>query len=254
MNCERIDILEVPLDCVDMERTIAKAEDLIAAKEPAAIFAVNPEKIIAAHENPELRNALQKAALLIPDGIGVVAAARVLHGRIFDRVPGAELMPHLCEYAARTGRSVYLLGAAPGIAELASERLKKDYPDLVISGFQHGYFNEDDVDAIKANIRAARPDIVFVAFGSPRQELWIDRHIADLGPVLVQAVGGTFDVLAGNVKRAPALFRNNHLEWFYRLASNPSRLARQKALPRFAVAVLSKVLRTHILGAKREAA
>lgn len=254
MNPNRIEILDIPLDCIDMRETLERADLLLSAKAPAAIFAVNPEKIVAAHSNQDLKRALEKAALLIPDGIGVVAAARLLHGRAFSRVPGAELMPQLCKHAAKTGRSVYLLGAAPGVGQRAADRLKLQFPNLLIAGVQHGYFTENELDDVKARIRAVRPDIVFVAFGSPRQELWIDRNIEDLGPVLVQAVGGTFDVLAGTVKRAPALFRDNHLEWLYRLASNPSRLGRQKALPRFAAAVLTKSIRKRILGDKREAA
>lgn len=253
MIAHRVEILDVPLDCIDMQGAVDAAEVLIERRTPASIFAVNPEKVIAAQSNAELRHALKKAALLIPDGIGVVAAARILHGRSFSRVPGAELMPKLCEHAARTGRSVFLLGAAPGVADKAAVRLRQSFEGLQIAGVQHGYFDQDRIDQVKADIRTAKPDIVFVAFGSPRQELWIDAHIHDLGAVLVQAVGGTFDVIAGNVQRAPALFRDSHLEWFYRLVSDPSRIHRQRALPQFASAVVSKAIWTRMLGDKREA-
>lgn len=253
MTATRLDILGVPLDSSDLDGVLTTIRHRARTGAGATVFAVNPEKVIAARANPALRQALSEADVLIPDGIGVVAAAWLLFGQKMSRIPGAELMPLLCAMAAADGHSVYLLGAAPGVADRAAQRLTMELPDLKIAGLRHGYFEEAHTDAVLADIRSAKPTYVFVAFGSPRQELWAHRYKAALGPCIVQTVGGTFDVLSGAISRAPAFFRDNHLEWFFRLASNPARLARQKALPTFAGAVLAQAVKTRFVDRIRTA-
>jgi N-acetylglucosaminyldiphosphoundecaprenol N-acetyl-beta-D-mannosaminyltransferase len=233
MKPKRIEILGVPVDCLTMDQTINLVDSVLAGDVAKSVVAVNPEKVMRARVDTRLRGQLQRAAFLIPDGIGVVAAARMLGLGQFNRVPGSELMPKLCDLAARTGRSVFLFGATPEVNERTAQVLRERYRGLKIAGAQHGYLTDDEMPGLIDRINRSKTDIVFVALGSPKQEAWIDRYLPQLNVKLCQGVGGTFDVIAGHVKRAPAAFRAVHLEWFYRLAANPNRLARQSALPGF---------------------
>lgn len=233
MKPKRIEILGVPVDCLTMDQTIELAGSALTGDVAKSVVAVNPEKVMRARVDTRLRDQLQRAAVLIPDGIGVVAAARMLGLGQFNRVPGSELMPKLCDLAARTGRSVFLFGATPEVNERTAKVLRERYRGLKIAGAQHGYLTDDEMPGLIDRINKSKTDIVFVALGSPKQEAWIDRYLPQLNVKLCQGVGGTFDVIAGHVKRAPAAFRAVHLEWLYRLMANPNRLARQSALPGF---------------------
>ena len=233
MKPKRIEILGVPVDCLTMDQTIELAGSALTGDVAQSVVAVNPEKVMRARVDRRLRDQLQRAAVLIPDGIGVVAAARMLGLGQFNRVPGSELMPKLCDLAARTGRSVFLFGATPEVNERTVKVLRERYRGLKIAGAQHGYLKDDEMPCLIDRINKSKTDILFVALGSPKQEAWIDRYLPQLNVKLCQGVGGTFDVIAGHVKRAPAAFRAVHLEWFYRLMANPNRLARQSALPGF---------------------
>lgn len=240
MKTKRIEILGVPTDCVDMAQAIEEVETMIAGNRPEAIIAVNPEKVIKARGDSLLLGQLRRAGLLIPDGIGVVAAARLLRLGRMGRVPGSELMPAICERAAMRGYRVFLFGASPEVNRKTVEVLGQRYPGLKIVGHQHGYLGEEEMPALVDRINSSGAEILFIALGSPKQELWIDRYLPQLRVKVCQGVGGTFDVLAGRVKRAPASFRKLHLEWFYRLVTQPKRLVRQTALPKFAYLVLRK--------------
>jgi N-acetylglucosaminyldiphosphoundecaprenol N-acetyl-beta-D-mannosaminyltransferase len=236
---ERIEILGVPVDCLDWKRTLEIIEkDLLCCDQPRAIVAVNPEKIIRAQRSPELLNYLRRASLLIPDGIGVVVAARLLGLGTMQRIAGSELMPKICEIAARQGFGVYLFGAAPDINEKAAQALRQAYPTLKVMGRHHGYASESAMVRIVADINTSGAMILFLALGSPRQELWMAKYLSQTNVRLCQGIGGTLDVLAGSVRRAPAAFIKLHLEWLYRLLSQPRRLLRQSALPKFALQVL----------------
>ncbi|MGQ0811921.1 MAG: WecB/TagA/CpsF family glycosyltransferase [Nitrospiraceae bacterium] len=240
MTPRRIEILGVPVDCVTMEQALEWAESSLSCRKAQGIIAVNPEKVMRARRDPALLSQLHRAGLLIPDGIGVVFAARLLGMGPLQRVPGSELMPRLCERAARRGYTVFLFGADPAVNKRVRIALHERYPGIRIVGSQHGYVKEGDLPEVIEQINAVQPDILFVALGSPRQEIWIDRCLPQLNVKLCQGVGGTFDVLAGSVKRAPEYLRAIHLEWFYRLATNPQRAIRQTALPLFAWRVLMK--------------
>ncbi len=237
---QRTTVCAIPVDCVNEEAALTAVGRLIDRGTPSAIFAMNPEKVMHCLKNSKLRHAIQNADLLIPDGIGIVMAARLLGGNRLARVPGCELMPALCGLAARRGLSVFLLGAAPGVAARAGAELTRRLPDLRIVGCEHGHDIEARTGDMVAAINSARPDFLFVALGSPRQELWIAENLPRLEVKVCQAVGGTFDVLAGDTKRAPRLFRMAHLEWFYRLASQPTRIRRQGALLSFSWLILKE--------------
>lgn len=232
----------VPIDCVDMEQSLQVVDAMIYGSNAQTVIAVNPEKIIKAQTDPHLLRSLQNAGLLIPDGIGTVAAARILNGEVLSRVPGVELMPAICERSVKKGYKLFLLGANPEVNSSAVAVLIKMYPGINIVGSQHGYYSETQIPEIIKKINDSLADVLFIALGSPSQELWIEKYLPQLNVKVCQGVGGTFDVITGNIKRAPLLFRKLNLEWFYRLISQPSRLLRQTALPKFVYLVFKKKL------------
>ncbi|MCG3203037.1 MAG: N-acetylglucosaminyldiphosphoundecaprenol N-acetyl-beta-D-mannosaminyltransferase [Gammaproteobacteria bacterium] len=243
MGAGRVEILGAPVDMVDWAETLRRIEfEFLLGSEPKTVVAVNPEKIIRAQSDPALMQFLRNASLLIPDGIGVVMAARLLgYGKI-ERVPGSELMPRICEIAERTGHPIFLLGASAEVSERVASVLSTRYPRLRIGGRHDGYFTDEQTDKIVQMINSSGARILFLALGSPKQELWMQECLTRLpGIRICQGVGGTFDVIAGKVKRAPPLFLRLHLEWLYRLLSQPRRLLRQTALPRFAIQLLKNV-------------
>lgn len=210
----------------------------IEKKEKAMIVAINPEKVMKASQDQELHNLLNRAEFQIPDGVGILIASKLQKGKIKQRVTGIDLMLRICEEAAKQNKSIFLYGAKPGVAQEAKEELEKRYPNINISGIIDGY--EKDQILIQQTINSAQPDILFVAMGSPRQENWIEANRNDLYPFVYQGVGGSFDVLAGNIERAPEAFQKAGLEWFYRLLKEPSRIKRQIELPKFLYKILKK--------------
>jgi len=238
MKPKRIELLGVPLDCVDISQALVAVEEMMQDDRPGTVIAVNPEKVIKARKNPWLLAQLREARLLIPDGIGVVMAARLLGLGRMKRVPGSELMPAICEQAARKGYRIFLFGGGPEVNRDAMTVLRRRFPGIQIVGGQHGYLKDEEMPDLIDRINASGAEVLFVALGSPKQELWMKEYLPRLNIKVCQGVGGTFDVLAGRVKRAPAVFRKIHLEWFYRLLYEPRRLLRQTALPRFAAQVL----------------
>ena len=228
-------VLGIKVNTENYDELIEEIFGRIERKEKSLIVAINPEKIIKAKEDPALKKLLNEAEIQIPDGIGVILASKIQKGQITSRVTGVDMMMRLCAEAAKRGKGVFLYGGKPGVADKASEKLKELYPEINIAGTQHGY--EKDNDKIIAKINEAKPDILFVAMGSPKQENWINANRDNLYPTIYQGVGGSFDVLAGNVKRAPEAFQKMGLEWFYRLMKEPKRIKRQMALPLFLLEV-----------------
>ena len=239
---KRIEVLRVPVDAVNMQEALEAVETMLGGDRAEMVIAVNPEKIIKAQADPALLARLRNAGLLIPDGIGVVVAARILGLARMERVPGSELMPAICERAALKGYKVFLFGASPETNMRAVEVLHERYPGIQIVGHQDGYVKEQDMPELIERINASQAEILFIALGSPKQELWMEKYLPQLKVKVCQGVGGTFDVIAGHVKRAPLVFRKMHLEWLYRLAAQPNRLLRQTALPKFVLQVLRKKL------------
>lgn len=221
---------------------IARVEELLAGDSTNAVIAVNPEKVMKARQDPILLKQIASAGVLIPDGIGVVLAARLLRGCSLMRVPGSELMPEICALAATHGYKVFLYGAAAEVVEQAVATLRQRYPTLQIAGYQDGYLSEEEMPSFIDRINASGAEILFVGLGSPRQELWMAKHLDSLNVRICQGVGGTFDVIAGKVRRAPRFFCVLQLEWLYRLGANPRRLLRQTALPVFAALVFRALI------------
>lgn len=237
----RIDVMGVGFDNI----TLAEAADRAMAllQEPGAhlVATPNPEIVQRARQDGEFARVLEGASLVIPDGIGVIYAAKILGRPLKGRVPGIELAAALMERMAQTGHKLYLLGAKPGVAEEAAEKLRKAYPGLVVCGTHDGYFKEDA--PVAEEIRQSGADVVFVCLGAPKQEKWIARWGEATGARLLAGLGGSLDVFAGQVKRGPAVFRKLGLEWFYRLCTQPSRIGRMAKLPLFLVSAIGTRLK-----------
>jgi len=240
MKPKRINILGISVDCVTMSTALDYVEDIILkANKPSSILAINPEKIIKAKQEPLLFKSIKQAQLLIPDGIGVVWAARLLGLGKMQRVPGAELMPAICERAAQKGYKLFLFGGKEEVNTRAVAALRKQYPDIKIVGHHHGYVSKPEMPSLIEKINTSEAEVLFIALGSPTQELWMEQYFPKLKNIKVcQGVGGTFDVIAGTVRRAPLIFRKLSLEWLYRLISQPRRFFRQVALPKFVYQIL----------------
>jgi N-acetylglucosaminyldiphosphoundecaprenol N-acetyl-beta-D-mannosaminyltransferase len=202
--------LGVDVCCTDMENTLDEIESIIIKRKPSFIVAINPEKIMKAKDDKNLKNMLNSAAIQIPDGGGVLIASKLKRGKIRKRVTGIDLMQNICKMAADKGHGVFLLGAKPGVAETAAGILKGRYPGLNITGIRDGYFKDDE--EIISYIRECNTDILFVAMGSPKQEYWITSNMDKLNIPICMGVGGSYDVICGNIRRAP--------EWMCKLVLN----------------------------------
>ena len=215
----------------------------IAAGRRTFCAAVNPAKIHAANRDPKLRSALESAQLHICDGVGASLAVRVVHGRRMPRCTGIDLFRRLAAVAAQEGWKIFLLGASPQSNAAARAKLLEAHPSLKIAGSRDGFF-KDSAEAV-SEVNASGADLLFVAMGSPRQELWIAEHMPRLSPVFCMGVGGSFDVVGGVLKGAPEPFRAAGLEWLYRALRQPSRFPRLGTNCRFAVDVLRAALAGH---------
>lgn len=236
----RISVLNVLIDSVNMKQALKIIEDFIAERKPCLVATANAEMVMMAQRDTELAKALQDAALVVPDGAGVVWAARYQGYEMPERVAGYDLVQRLLSESAIKGYNVFLFGGAPGIAERAGRIMKSKCPGLRIVGICDGFFSEADEDEIIEKIKSSQADILLVALGVPKQEKWLSKHIHDLNVPVSIGVGGTFDVMAGAVKRAPLWMQRANLEWLFRLMSQPQRAIRMLALPRFVLQVWSK--------------
>ena len=237
----RINILGVGFDNVTMDEALARGEELLCSEGAHYVVTPNPEIVETCRADAAANAAVNGADLVLPDGIGIVYGAKILHQPLRGRVPGIEFGTGMIERCAKLGKSVYLLGAKPGVAEQAAENLKNRFPGLVIAGTHDGYFKEDA--PIAAEIKASGADMALVCLGAPKQELWMQRNAPRLRVGLMAGLGGSLDVFAGNVKRAPKFFQKLGLEWFYRLLKEPKRIGRMMKLPKFLFAAIGCKLR-----------
>ncbi len=231
-------VLGVRVDCLDMQGTLDRIQELTAAGGHHLVATVNPEFIMRAHRDPEFARVLESADLCLADGIGVVWAARRQGCSMSGPVTGIDLIPPLAALSARHGFRLFLLGAAPGVAAEVAAQLRAANPQLEVASHP-GSPDPSSDDETLTLIRAHRTQVLLVAFGAPKQELWIDRLKGPLGPVVGIGVGGAFDYLTGRVRRAPVWMRRAGLEWLYRLVRQPWRLRRMAVLPVYAIKVLS---------------
>lgn len=231
----RTDILGVGFDDLTLEEAVARGTAFLEEDRFHYVVTPNPELVDRASREGAFREALNGADLVLPDGIGVIYAARILGRPLKGRCPGIDFASGLMASMAAGGRRLYLLGAKPGVADMAAERLQKQYPGLKIAGTHDGYFKED-APVVEA-IRESGADCVFVCLGAPKQELWMARNGPATDAHLLCGLGGSLDVFAGTVERAPKFWSDHGLEWFYRLCKEPKRIGRMMKLPLFLVHV-----------------
>jgi len=233
-----VTLLNVRVDDVTMDEAINNIIAFLQDGQAHQIATVNPEFVMAAQQNNAFLHVLQQADLAVPDGIGMNFAARWTGQTLQSRVPGVELCERLAALSASDGYKIFLLGAAPGVAETAASVLQQRYPGVTIAGCFAGSPHSADEPMIQERILRAVPDILLVAYGAPAQDLWIARNQPILRIPVAIGVGGAFDYISGNVPRAPTWLRRLGFEWLYRLARQPWRWPRiWTAVVRFPIAI-----------------
>ena len=239
---DSIEILGVRVDDATYDELLDKVDAFIGSGKPHHVITVNVEMLMAAYDDPEFATMLEGGDLNVADSVGVMLAARLLGRPLQERVTGSDGIHRLAAHSARKGYRLYLLGAAPGVADLAAERLRAANPGLDVAGAYAGSPRASEEDDIIHRIHAANPDLLLVAYGVPAEEKWIARNRLRLGVPVMMGVGGAFDFAAGVTRRAPGWMRQLGLEWLYRLVGEPWRWRRQLALPRFSILVLRQKL------------
>jgi N-acetylglucosaminyldiphosphoundecaprenol N-acetyl-beta-D-mannosaminyltransferase len=239
-----IDLLGVRVDDVTLDEAVEICRAALVSGEPHRVFTPNAEFVMAARRDPSFRALLNTGSLNIPDGAGLLLAGRILGTPPREQVAGTDLAERLAGVCAREGFRVFLLGAMPGVAEVAADRLRGRYPGLVIAGTYAGSPDPGADARTRTRIERVGPvDLILVAYGAPKQERWIARNQEALGIPLAIGVGGVFDFWSGRVPRAPRLMRRAGLDWLFRLIVQPWRWRRQLALPRFMVAAAAEAVR-----------
>lgn len=233
----QISILTVPIDAITMDESVQQIYELMNKPGLHCVATANAEMVMLAREDVELHSVLSNADLVVPDGAGVLWAAEQKGQHFPERVAGVDLTRRLFERAAKETTPIYCLGAADGVAKQAVENLEREVGPLNIVGVHSGFFNAEEEKQIINDIKTGGAKLIFVALGVPKQEKWIAQKLKDLDGVVAMGIGGSFDVLAGNIPRAPQWMQRNRLEWLYRLYLEPKRITRMAALPKFMVAV-----------------
>ena len=235
---ESVEIFDLKIHAVDYPEALEKIGEFIRLKQPGWAVCINPEKAVKASQDQALKDLLNQGTLCLADGTGIILAAKVLRDKHLKRVTGIDLMKAVVKEAWEQEYSIFLLGAKPGVAEDVAGKWQDMYPGLKVVGVHHGYFSAAEEEKVRENIGESSPDILLVALGSPRQENWITAHLDQLGVPFLMGVGGSFDVEAGHIIRAPLFWQNIGMEWLYRLLKEPSRMRRMGFLPKFALMFL----------------
>ena len=233
----RIDVLGVGFDNLSMNEAVSQAQDEITRRGEGYVVTPNPEIVWLCREDADFAAHIANARLVLADGVGITLGAKLLGRPLKARVPGVDFAAALFAEMAKRGQSVFLYGAKPGVAERAGTNLEQQYPGLRIAGTADGYGN---VEPVVEAIRAAKPDLLLVCLGAPRQEAFMATYQGTLGVGLMAGLGGTLDVLAGEVTRAPKGWQKLGLEWLYRLLKDPRRAKRMIKLPLFLFAVIGQ--------------
>lgn len=238
-----VNILGIPVDNVSMPEALKRLEVFLSSNKLNTVYTPNAEIMMEAHRDPELKEILRQADLLVPDGAGVVLASKILNTPLKERVAGFDLTGNLFNLVSGKGVRFFFFGGKPGVAEEAIENLKKRNINIEIAGVRNGYFKSEEEEEILNTINSSSADILLVALGAPRQEKWIHKNKDRLNVKVCIGVGGTFDVLAGRAERAPDFFIKHNLEWLFRLYKEPWRFVRMLDLPRFILLVTAKKFR-----------
>jgi len=240
----RVQILNIGIDKVTMTEAVDRCIGFLGESRPHLVVTPNAEILYAAANNPALAAILNGADLVVPDGAGVLLASRILGNPVPEKVAGVELATNLLQaLSQRNMGRIFLLGATPTVVKAAAANISKRFPGTTIVGFRDGFFSQDEERHVIDQIRQARPDVLFVGMGAPRQEFWLHRHLSELGVRLCLGVGGTIDIWVDAAKRAPAWMIRTNLEWLFRIV----RFGRyRRSLPpliKFTVLVAARRLR-----------
>ena len=236
---EPVKILDVPVHPLTMGETVSVLEESITSGEQAFVVTANAEIIMMCQEDAGYKKIVsQDAQLVLPDGAGAVWAGRHLGYKVPERVAGFDLYCQLLDKAAQKGYKAFFFGGSPGIAEAAKAKSEELYPGVQVVGCRNGYFKEEESQAIIDEINASGADMLFAALGAPKQEKWLVRYREQLKPKILMGIGGSFDVFAGKMERAPKWMQDASLEWLFRLYKQPSRFMRMMALPKFVLKVV----------------
>ena len=234
-----VKILDVPVHPLTMGEAVSALEESITSGEQAFVVTANAEIIMMCQEDASYKKIVsQDAQLVLPDGAGAVWAGRHLGYKVPERVAGFDLYCQLLDKAAQKGYKAFFFGGSPGIAEAAKAKSEELYPGVQVVGCRNGYFKEEESQAIIDEINASGADMLFAALGAPKQEKWLVRYREQLKPKILMGIGGSFDVFAGKMERAPKWMQDASLEWLFRLYKQPSRFMRMMALPKFVLKVV----------------
>lgn len=236
MNHEKVSILGVDFDNKTKEVFLEKLMERVNSQQKTFVVTANPEIVMYANSDAAYMSLLKEADYIAADGIGIVKGAQILETPIVERVAGFDLLTDLLEKANQQGSRVYFLGAKEEVLQQAVQNVQKKYPAIQLVGSRNGYFDFSDSSIIEA-VQATQPDMIFVALGFPKQEQWIHQYLNSASKGLLMGVGGSFDVLSGQSKRAPKIFIDLNIEWLYRLIKQPTRLKRMMVLPKFLLEV-----------------
>ncbi|MFH1259754.1 MAG: WecB/TagA/CpsF family glycosyltransferase [Elusimicrobiota bacterium] len=235
---QRIHILGTPVDNLSLEMVFEKIEVGLKNLPAGQIITANSLMVNAASQDHSLAQIFQTAYLVIPESAGISWAASFLSQSLIQRIAGIDLLFLICRQAEKKGWSIFLLGGPEGVAEKTKRKLTDAYPALKISGYHSGYFSPDEENALITQIKNLQPDLIFVGMSAPAQEKWINRHLKHFQHCLLMGVGGSFDVISGQLKRSPLFFQKTGLEWLYRLLRQPWRIGRILQLPVFVFRVV----------------
>ncbi|NJD02564.1 MAG: WecB/TagA/CpsF family glycosyltransferase [Ruminiclostridium sp.] len=234
-----IDILGIQVDSIEMQEAMEVINNWLTEKKTHTLYTPNAEILMAAQRDPELKEILNNADMLVADGAGVVLASKILQRPVPEKVSGIDLVKKSFTRLSKGRNPYFLLGSKPGVAEAAAVNIINEYPGVIIAGCRNGYFTESEEDEIIEQINASGAAILLVALGAPRQEKWIARNKDRLKVKICAGVGGTLDVFAGTAALAPEFMRRSGFEWLFRLYKEPRRAKRMLDLPRFMARVIS---------------
>ncbi len=242
---ERINIHNILIHNVTMQEAVDMIQKWVTEDTIHAVFTPNSEIIMQAQRNPELKSALNNADLLVPDGAGVVLASKILKTPLKEKVSGFDLAKNTLKASAGKNVSFYILGGQPGVSELAAINIMAEFGKINIKGYTHGYFKPEEENNLIEEINKAKPDILLVSLGAPKQELWIYKNMYRLKCKVCIGLGGAIDVFAGKVTLTPEFIRRAGFEWLHRLIREPKRIKRMMDLPRFMILTLKRRFSRH---------
>lgn len=243
---KKIDVLGIGVNNYTMEEALGQLGFFLTENRTHVVYTPNAEIIMKAQRERELLDIINEADMVVADGAGVVLGSRILGESLPERIAGFDLVKNSFDLGSSKKIKYFFFGGKPGIAEEASSKVLRDYPNVDIVGWRDGYFCTQDEENIINEINDSGADILLVALGAPKQEKWIHKHKNNIKAKVCIGVGGSFDILSGRLHRAPEFFRNNGLEWLYRLYKEPWRIKRMMDLPKFIFKLLAKrILREH---------